>query len=289
MYTDFSHDYQTLEFPNVVYASDKGAEVISTITHPFMFPLVEKIAKARPNWKLVGIGRQYGAGSGPRLATRFAITEGGEVLGQITKDYYNNGDVYGVINDRISAKRERSETLRTKDVKKAFKAITQNFSGKTMTELFVATEKAVGSATHVATSNARFPFLRVVNQLETSMKQFALDNWDMYRENAVDTVVEEQAADAYHELSAAMETTMEIAEQHAAKRGYTVMLRGSEYVISKAGAMQILTSDALTPHLKQGIGILKLVENGQYVDGIGVRANENSFFVLEEPVSEGSE
>lgn len=283
MFTEFSHEYQTMELPNIVYAAPKGSGHIETVTEPFLLPLIEKVAKARPKWRLVGDQRRYTSPGGVMNAYRFQVVENGELLGVIKKDWFGSSDAFGVSNKRIADKRTRNDMVRTKDVRKAFKAVTQNFSTKTVTELVHEASRQASSAVSSVYSHARYPYIGAVEQLKLSMQKFAEDNWEAYVAS-LGRVDAEKAANfpAYTE---AYKDAQRLSECWGDKSGYVVVLRGSEYIIHRNDQTGIMTTDTVPPHLKRGIGVLKLVEDGKYIAGIGVRVNANILYVMGEDSS----
>ena len=63
MYNEFTHDLQPLERPNIVFANKHGDPHLVRVTHPFLQPLIFKLAKAKPNWKLLATSRFAAASS----------------------------------------------------------------------------------------------------------------------------------------------------------------------------------------------------------------------------------
>ena len=87
MYNEFTHDLQPLERPNIVLSNKHGDPCTPRDGHTpiHVQPLILKVPKAKPNWKLLATSRFAPASSAsdPRWAHRFVVMEGNEELGKI--------------------------------------------------------------------------------------------------------------------------------------------------------------------------------------------------------------
>jgi hypothetical protein len=67
--------------------------------------------------------------------------------------------------------------------------------------------------------------------------------------------------------------------------GVTVRSEGSDYLVTREYAntrdVEVFTNDTLSDHLKAGLGILKLIEPKSIIQGVGVRVDANTFFILD--------
>ena len=59
--------------------------------------------------------------------------------------------------------------------------------------------------------------------------------------------------------------------------GTLVVIHGSNYVTARG----TYTTDTLPIKIKQGVGMLKLVEAGQCVRGVGFKVDADTFYVME--------
>jgi len=244
MYNELEYDLVELDLPNIIYAHRKGeASKVKTETHPFLVPLLVKLAKARPKWKLVGT-RYNVRPDNVVWANAFTVFEGNEELGTVRKDY-NHGtgsDCFAIDNKRMADKRQRGSATTTKDVKKAFKTITREFHGLTTEELL---RDARGAA------------------------------------NIGVSAVERDRRNTYQlRLSAMREAHNAGGSNEGA--GMLVVLRGNDYIIQRGDETLILTQDQLTPHMRRCIGMLKLTEKGGFIPDIGVKTDEYQMFIMPE-------
>jgi hypothetical protein len=280
---ELDNTYTSMGLPNILREERRGDTPRETIIHPFISHLVNRVAKARPNWKLVtnSVQRQT---SGPDLAFRFVVYEGGEELGRIWKDY-NYGtsqDVVSIDNTRLSRVRKRGSSTRTKNSNKAFKLISSTFGAKSISEL--ATE-GVTTARTIASSEVNQAERRHGNalyQLTSTAQEFMLARWDDFSHYALGKGVRQDTIDA---LPAATETYNEsimLRNVIGTNNDTVVVLRGSEYIVIQKDGPQVLSQAQLSDYLKRCIGMLKLAEDKQFIPGVGVRANSTTFLVLPE-------
>lgn len=284
MYNEIEYDLVELGLPNIVYAHRKMQQT-PMVVHPFLWPLLTKLAKARPKWRLIG-ERYAMRDEGPHWAHSFRVFEGNEELGIVRKEYNysTNADCFSIDNPRMAAARQRGSSTMTKDAAKAFKTIISKFHGKTPEErIRAARERAYG---HISANvrNGQNRYSGVVGNLRKGMQAFVEANWDMFREFAAQNGTIGMAnLDQYHEAkeSDAVANTLQTA--WGSDKGDIVILRGSDYIIKNKDGFKVVSGDELTPHLKRGIGILKLAEVGTYAPTFGVKTADDEMYVLPEP------
>jgi hypothetical protein len=76
--------------------------------------------------------------------------------------------------------------------------------------------------------------------------------------------------------------------QNALQKGnaYIVFIDGVNYSVQKGkDPLEIKTSEELPDFMRRAVGLLKLVEDNQVIEGVGVRANETTFLVMPNNVS----
>jgi hypothetical protein len=63
-------------------------------------------------------------------------------------------------------------------------------------------------------------------------------------------------------------------------KGHKIIQRGSVYYSAARDGVKELTNDDLTEPMKHKLGILKLVEDGQAVEGVGFRHSDDTFILF---------
>jgi hypothetical protein len=286
---EIENDYVTLGMPNILFESRKGGSTNNaapitadnTTINPFMFPLMKRLAQARPQWKFVTYRRSLSDTSSTMMfnVSTFDVYEGSAKLGRIWKTYESRGDVICIDNDRMSNNRQRGSSTNTQDLKKAFKLVTKNFHGPTVAEAVAdALDKTRSVVGGLAVKHRRefdFKYQHLSNFLE----EYAMKNWEHIRQLAIDAGVSPITLDGMAETYDAKLATQEINSAISTDTGATVLIRGDEYIVVINGVTAIFDTDHLPPHIKRSVGILKMVENHNYVEGHGARVDKDKFFI----------
>lgn len=280
-YNEFTYDLQPMELPNIVFANMLGADQKPTICHPFMAPLVMRLAKARPNWTLVGTDRSM-IRNDLHYAIKFSIMEHGEELGTVNKSYRSNGsDVYEIENHRIRAKRQRGNATFTKDTSKAFKLITTTFGGLTTAEQMERARDHVHSIVSNQFSDKLYKANRAKDALREATLAFAMDHWDEFKVKASMMKADSTMVDTLHDKLEDYSNIATVSTAWQNGKGTLVVLRGSEYILRNAGEVVVKAHGDLTGNLKRGIGLLKLAEPNQTIPGVGIKASDTEMFIVD--------
>lgn len=283
MYDELNYDITVLDLPNIIYAHKKG-DANPVVSHPFLRPLLTKLAKARPKWKLIGVGYNTRP-DGPHWAHAFRIMEGNVELGILRKDYNysTSSDCYSIDNTRMAAARQRGSTTMTKDANKAFKIITKNFYGKTPEEMVKEARERANAQVQMNSRSRDLNYMGIVANLRNGLLAYAEANWDAFRQFAEENKgIGMLNIDRYHEAKADNEQGAILADAWNAGTTSVVVLRGSEYIINGPDGYKVLTHDDLTPWEKRAIGMLKLADVGVFLPPFGVKSGEGEMCVLPE-------
>ena len=282
---EIENDYTTLGMPNILFEQRKNStnntEITAdnTLVDPFIFPLMKRLAQARPQWKFVAGRRRVASNSNFFHVSAFEVYEGNAILGRVWKDYENRGDVICINNKRMSAERQRGSASTTQDLKKAFKLVTKNFHGLTVAE---AVKDAAGEV-HAVVFNLhnknRAEFHHKYDTLSPFLMAYTMNNWEHMRQTAIDVGISPALLDGMPEAYDAYKATRDINNTMGDDTGATVVIRGDEYIVVVGGATSIFDTEHLPPHIKRSVGILKLVEEQTFVEGHGARVAKDKFFV----------
>lgn len=288
MYNELEHDLIELELPNIVYRVRKG-ETLRVITHPFLQPLMTKLAKARPKWKLVGTRFVLRDDGSPVWATSFTVVEGYTALGEVRKDFNHSisADCFAIDNPRMSARRQRGYATMTKDVNKAFKIITKDFHGKTTEELVADARGDAYNYVSKACRDHNSAYHGYLGNMRGSLLAFACQQWDAYRDFAKDNGVTENTLDNFHEAKDLSDAADDMQQSWNNRSGMLVVLRGDDYIVTTGDDIRIMTNSDLTPHMKQCIGMLKLADKGTFIPTRGIKVNDTTMYVMEDRSSDG--
>jgi hypothetical protein len=286
---EIENDYIPLGMPNILFeqrkhiTSNHVSEVTADNTkiHPFMLPLMKRLAQARPQWKFVTYRRSLANMNDTSMfnVTTFDVYEGSAKLGRIWKTYENRGDVVCIDNDRMANSRQRGSSTNTQDLNKAFKLVTKNFHGPTIAELVQDTFEKTRSVVGGLAVKHRRVFDSKYNNLSDFLEKYTMNNWEHIKQLAIDAGVSPMTLDGMAEAHQAKLATSEINNAISTDTGATVMLRGDEYIVVINGVTSIFDTDHLPSHIKRSLGILKMVENHTYIEGHGARVDKDKFFI----------
>lgn len=289
MYNEIEFDLEPLELPNILYVHRKGRRVTDKIsTHPFLRPLLNKIAKAKPKWKLFGVQialREDSNGNAFGWASTFHAYENGVLLGTIAKEYnYSSScDVFSLDTQRMAAKRRRGHSTTTKDLNKAFKIVTKEFRGKNPLEL---AEEAVGAVRTVAstvTGARQSPYRSLLSNMRGAFTAFAENNWALFEEFVRDTKpAGVPNIDNYFNAKTEHDEAEKLDDAISTREGNTVVLYGEKYIVVSGMNVSLYASEELTPHMKRVVGMLKLTDKGTFIPNMGLKASDTVMYVMPE-------
>ena len=286
---EIDNDYISLGMPNILFESKKGilnnthnhhheVTAANTTISPFMFPLMKRLAQARPQWKFI-TNRRHMAGEAGFNVHTFDVYEGSNKLGRIWKTYESRGDVICIDNDRMSNNRQRGSSTNTQDLNKAFKLVTKNFHGPTVAEAVADAFDKARSVVGLLASKRSTDFYSKYRHLSNFLEEYAMKNWEHIRQLATDAGVSPMTLDGMIEANEAKLATSKINYAISSESGATVLIRGDEYIVVINGVTSIFDTDHLPPHIKRSVGILKMVANHTYVEGHGARVDKDKFFI----------
>jgi len=283
-------DYTPLDTPNLLVRTGKNVTPAEMILHPFLEPLVRLVMKTQPSWKVV-IESANISSDGPRRANTCRLYADNEELGVLSMGLNNKSNhVFELDNHRLKASRQRGWMTTTISMKKALKIILNDFAPRSMKEHLAEASKKISSAVSTAVSMNTRPVRDALMYLEKPFQQFAIDNWETFRETEGANSVPASKGELLDTFLGTYErgqAASSLGDKHNKNAGYYVVLHGSEYIISqlnKRDEVQTLTSDKLSEHMRVRIGLLKLVEDGQFIAGVGVRTNATMFYVVPEEI-----
>jgi vacuolar-type H+-ATPase subunit F/Vma7 len=248
-----------------------------------------KVITENPSWEFK-VNEYYGnvksetADSRPRIGvSKFKVFKDGEEIGQIDRDYRYDagGHIFSITSNAIRSERERISAYRTKDAKKALAAIKKTFSNKSVGE---RVNEALGEAARVVSRQAsrkRGDQQSVLNSLVPVMKAFAfVQHPEEFKKYAVISGHAHNLA-KLREAEAEMLTVTDIEAKFKTDKGTSlVLLSNGKYVVKTGDEVQLYDDNTLPLDMRGKLGMLKLVEPEQMIEGVGCRATTEVFVLL---------
>ena len=284
MIDENTYRYTPMELPNVQCREPIAHAPVPTTTHPALLAIIGRLGKARPNWRLVSTSAVSVPNSPnhARWVTKFIVYEHGEELGRIWRRNYDSGEVICFDNQRLNQKRQRGDCTSTKDAGKAFKLITKEFAPKSVAELLAEARRRTRDLANREVGNRQRMFNNSYYSLRGLLDEFSYANWDSFCTYAQSRGIRESALETFTTSKEDKLVAERVADTISTDADITVVLRGEEYILQAGTGTSILDTDRLSLHLKRNIGMLKLVEDGEYVPNVGVRLDAKTFLVLPE-------
>jgi hypothetical protein len=257
----------------------------SATVHPFLIPLIEAISRKRPTWRFVFT--DYGSLNHDNIyvCTSMRIDDGDQSLGSVSKAWTSHGDSYDIHNQRMKDKTYRNKSTRTKDLKKATKLILDHFYGLTPEEHI---RKALNDSRKMVgdnNANASYTMRSTYDHLRDEVTLFLMSNWDAFMAFPSSTPSSQQRKEAFPGLVETLNTVRPMNEQFQSCKGNLVVTLGEAYYVVTMSAdgnkYERLTTDTVPSRIKEGVGLLKLVEPKKYIASVGTRVDNNVFFIME--------
>lgn len=261
-----------------------------SVIDPFLKSFIEKLALKYPQWTFEEVYATTNHNTKTHEAYRFNVVDKREVLGTIDKEYTSNGGWrYCVDNHRINGVRERGRGMKTIHEDKALKHVGKFFGKKNVNEKFTEATQVIGSVLGQVHNQKRWDLSHKWGALESHTQKFIHDNYAMFTSTVVADIKQPSDITNLEKLPFAIAEFSSVdAMQEALRKGdaYIVFIDGLNYSIQKGkDPLEIKASEELPDFMRRAVGLLKLVEDNQVIDGVGVRANETTFLVMPNNVS----
>jgi hypothetical protein len=247
-----------------------------------------KVIVENPTWEFK-VQEYYGQVKSETMDTRpritvskFAVFKDGEEIGKIDRDYRydQGGHVFSITSNAIRNERERVGAYRTKDAKKALAAIKKTFTPKSIGERM---GEACGEATRAIgrqSSRKRGDYQSAFSELAPLMKAFVFkDMWDLFQKYAI-TNGQGHKLSKLRETEAEMLTVTDIEGKFRGAGTSLILVANGKYLVKTGDDIQIYDDNTLPIEFRGKLGMLKLVEPEQMIEGVGCRATTEVFVVL---------
>lgn len=277
----------TLSLSNVVFHEDLEAQRSKVVgVNSLIDPVVNRLATLNPLWIFEAKGR----GSVPSryMVDVFAVKLDGETLGCIGTSYMGSrGNVISVSNDRIGKGRRRSNSYRTSDADKAVLMAKKMFGKMNPNERI---SEAKDAAEHVVTRAAWNKERE--RQTHSSVVQGTLLAWAESRGMPMflEFIEKEALSDTRQKITTSIEklavinTDMKTIERVQTEfndsKTALVVKDSGKYLVKVGDKVDLYDDNTLPLDMRMKIGMLKLVEDEQYVSDVGCKVTSEVFVLL---------
>lgn len=266
-------------FKNVVNEVRNDLNKAPASIHSALNPLISKLALRHPEWTFIGEHGDYH--SNCYHVKRFRIYEGIEPLGSVHVSTWKD-ITFEIRNTRIAKSMARRGYKSTKDMDKALKIVESTFSAKDVQETFEEGREKAAGVMQSKVWNTDREFSRVWNDLTPAIVTYVALNLDKMRPTLEAYGASANSLDALIGRYEEAKKARTISQARQKGDGTTVVLFGDRYIVSHRGSYgpQLMTASQLSEGIRTKLGVLKLVENEQIVEGFGMRVNSTVFYLL---------
>ena len=291
----------TLSLSNIVVGEDlqksldkEGLKL--TGVYGMLDPVVSRLASLNPLWTFVINNSGLGMGSA-RVASGFTVKLDGEELESIGLSYMGQrGKDIAICNDRIGKGRQRSDSYRTVDADKAILMAKKMFGKMNPNERI---SKAKDAAERVVTRASWN------KERERTLHQGNIKNemlvWAETKGNALflEYLKAEAIPSLRHKVTTSMEKvelldtemkTIERVQADFSKNKTALVVKDTgKYLVKIGDKVDLYDDNTLPLDMRMKMGMLKLVEDEQYLTDVGCKVTNEIFVLLVDELTNVSE
>lgn len=187
--------------------------------------------------------------------------------------------VYEFDNFRLKGMRTRGSANYSSKAETAASRIIKTFHSKTPKELMDDAVTNVSKAAHNNASDKRHEYHMAYKKISNAVERFVVANWQHIQPELGDIA----SAMDLPELIATAKQASALNEVYRDGHGWVILAQtNGRYITRRDGIINTYTDADLPDRMRMGLGLLKMVEDGTAIDGIGVRGKDNVFFVADE-------
>jgi hypothetical protein len=273
---------------NVVWEQPIARPVMDdmvVVIHPDIGDVLDKLMRERPTWRFKCKQDFYGTSAATRYASAFDIYDGDEALGRLWADRHwrDNAPRFYFNNFRLRQQRQRSTANYTAKPDVAVKRIVKAFHLKTPSERAVEAFSDVHSCLTKLTSNSGWSLRRAKGSIEQRLYEYAEKHWDEIKHHLTDDTTLDLPA-----MAQAHRDVNDIVAAYESQGGSVVRIEDNgAYMVSRRSGSgstyctNIISGEELSYDIRSSLGLLKLVENGESIPGVGVRVDNKLYFITD--------
>jgi hypothetical protein len=223
---------------------------------------------------------------GVRL-NKFEVFKDNEQIGSIGRNYRSTrmgGDyVFAISSNALKNERERNSEYCTKDAKKALAAIKKTFSNKSMSERMDEAFNDAARSISGESNSKGHDVTRYLSRLAPTVQAFAFVTMQKEFEIYAQSVGAINTLNEYKTAQLEMLTVDEIQTKFNTVGGtHLVLSISGKYVVKTGDKIDMYDDNTLPVEMRGKLGMLKLVEPEQMIEGVGCRATTEVFVLLAE-------
>ena len=291
----------TLSLSNVVVGEDlqksldkEGLKLNGV--YSMLDPVVSRLASLNPLWTFVINNSGHSMGNN-RVACGFSVKLDGEELGTIGLSYMGQrGKVIAICNDRIGKGRQRSDSYRTVDADKAILMAKKMFGKMNPNERISKAKDAAERVVTRASWNKERDRTAQVNTVRAELMLWAEGKGHPlfmdYINNEAHPQIKHKVATATEKaelLDIEMKTIDKVQKDFSANKTALVVKDLGKYLVKIGDKVDLYDDNTLPVDMRMKMGMLKLVEDEQYLTDVGCKVSSEIFVLLVDELTNVSE
>lgn len=250
-----------------------------------------KVVTENPTWEFRvdrhsnDVSRDDGKNVTGIKVNRFEVYKDNERIGTIGRKYrysrYSENEyVFCITSNAIKKERERSDEYCTKDAKKALASIKKTFSNKSLSErMNEAQDLAYRSISREWSAKAH-EGRKKLDKLATTISDFTFVVMKEQFEAYARSVNMGTALDEHHTAALEMLTVDQINTKFSNNETTLILVVNGKYVVKSGDKIDMHDDNTLPVEMRGKLGMLKLVEPEQMIEGVGCRATTEVFVLM---------
>jgi hypothetical protein len=282
----------TLSFSNVVMSEelkksfDKEGLKMGGV-YGMLDPVVSRLASLNPLWTFVIVNSTHDSGIN-RVASGFIVKLDGEELGAIGMSYMGQkGRVIAITNDRIGKGRQRSDSYRTSDADKAVLMAKKMFGKMNPNERINKAKDAAERVVTRASWNKERERTNSQSKVQSELLLWALGKGNAmfleYIEKEATPTVKQNVLTNMEKLNALdieMKTIERVQKDFGDSKTALVVKDLGNYLVKIGDKVDLYEDNTLPQDICMKMGMLKLVQDEEYLTDIGCRVTSEIFVLL---------
>ena len=286
----------TLKLSNVTFCAEleKHRSKVAGV-YQLIDPVINRLATLNPLWIFEAQSR-YNVQDG-FLVSDFVVKLDGEYLGNIGTSYMGQkGTVIAISNDRIGKNRQRSSSYRTSDADKAVLMAKKMFGKMNPAERLQKAREAAERVVSRASWNKERERTQHQSILKAEMlawvenRGYQLFMEFIEKEALLSTKkLVLQAEEKVQVLDTEMKTIERVQEDFSNNKTALVVKDAGKYLVRIGDNVELYDDNSLPLDIRMKMGMLKLVQDEEYLTDVGCRVTSEIFVLLVDDLTNVSE
>lgn len=278
-----------MEFVNVVVSEklqqERGIPKANYKLFSAMNSVIEHLAPLNPMWRFEVMEAQSFSFQKPEVL-RVKVSEYGDVLGTIARQWHGQEYHLFITNDRINEKMLRGSGYKTTNPEKAIAKIKKTFGRPSIKERVAKAEKLSEHIIDRQVSNMNRGVRDTKYAIAQAANKYIMgDGWPMFLAHIETLPTSERDTMLKHmqeqeTYTQNMLTIEAVQAEFKEKTTALIVKDAGKYVVKIGDTVQIYDDNTLPTNLRGGIGLLKLVDVEHFLSDIGCRVSDEVFVVL---------